>query len=69
MYDILKSLNVSKAAAARYFGVSRGSVDRWCRGRCPVAVMMVLEGLVVGRKKALDELAMADGLISRLRGK
>jgi len=69
MDDILKSLNVSKAAAARYFGVSRGAVIRWCRGRCPVAVMMVLDGMVVGRKKALDELAMADGLIDRLRGK
>lgn len=45
MEQILRELGVTKANAARYFGVSRNTIYAWFKSE-PVHVMRYLEGVV-----------------------
>ena len=67
MKKLLESLGVTHAAAARYFGVHRNTIARWCEGKAPLAIVMVLEDLVDGLQDAEVELHFAAERIRGLR--
>jgi len=67
MKKTLESLNVSQAAASRYFGVHRNTVSRWCESGAPRAVMMVLDDLVDDLQEAEVELHFAIDRVNGLR--
>ena len=67
MKELLESLGVTKAAAARYFGVHRNTVAKWCDGKAPLAVTMVLEDMIDCLVEAEIEVKFAADRISGLR--
>ena len=67
MKKTLESLNVSQAAASRYFGVHRNTVSRWCDGKAPLAVTMVLEDMIDDLQEAEVELHFAIDRVNGLR--
>jgi len=54
MEEKLAELGISKSKASRYFGVSRGTVLRWCSGSVPSHVTLHLDYLISCHRLIVD---------------